>query len=269
MHGVYPNMTKDPKTLHNRGRPLCASAALCLSLIVTGCNTYILSPIHGPTPAPATVAVAPILPSPVSPAETPVPVPCSPTPPGLNSLLCGVADWFVSHNYSFITNRTGDEVGFSAKFASPHLEQATYNVCITADQANEILTLTAVLPGSLAAIPDHLVPTILTIFNYRQSWGHYGFDFGAQALCFKLSLFRSNGQCITQEMDRLLEEALTAMDSGIEALVPLKQDDIQDEDKSALQNTPDSAERVEPSPPSSKARSRLSLHKVKLWMQSD
>ena len=125
-----------------------------------------------------------------------------------------------------------------------------------------MLTFTAFLPGSLAAVPDRLVPIILTLFNYRQTWGHYGFDCGEQALCFKLSLFRSSGHFTSLEMDRLLEEALKAMDSGVEALAPFKRNDIEDDEESPLKNAPDLTERVEPPTPSVKALSRSSLYKT-------
>jgi hypothetical protein len=214
-------MTKISEIFRVVGGPLCASTALCVALLVTGCNTYIFSPIHGPIAPPA---LPPTVPS----DAPPVSVSNPPVDSQLNSLMRGTVDWFNSHSYAFITNKDAGELGFIANFTSPKIEHAAYHFSITSDQANEVLTLIASSSDAFESIPEDMVPLILTALNSDGNWGHYGLKPGDQTLFFKISLFHPSGQVTPKELDRMLDEALKAMDSGVKQLAPLKEADDED-----------------------------------------
>lgn len=224
--------TPPPQILTDMNRmlqPNLASAASCLLILLTGCNTYVLSTVHAPTPLPGPVAFQPSPSHPLSSPASPDEVLCPPScDPRLNSLLLSAAAWFARHNYSFVTNEDSGEFGFSAYFSSSKLEHAAYHCVITTDQANEVLAFSASAPGALESIPGDLIPKLLIILNAKQNWGHYTLGPEERTLSFKIALFHPKEA--GQELDRLLNEALNALDSAALWLSAFKQTDDEDED---------------------------------------
>jgi hypothetical protein len=195
---------------------------LLSSVLVAGCNTYILSSVNRPNP-PSTGLSAPGVDDPLPPAAAPIAA-VAPDP-RLNSLLLGAASWLAQRNYSFATNEVCGQVGFSAKFASPNKNHNTYDVLITTDPSDEVMTLSASAPDALVTMPKDSVPKFLTAINSTQNWGHYGAGLDDHTLFFRVSSLHLDSPVTSQELDRLMDEALKAMDSAIEWLSPLTQDD--------------------------------------------
>ncbi len=210
---------------------------LLSSVLAAGCNTYILSSVNRPNP-PSTGLSAPG-------AEDPLPPPPMPSvavapDPRLDSLLLGAANWFAQRNYSFTTNELGGQVELQAKFASPHKNQITYDVLITTDPSDEVMTLTTSAPDVLETMPEDSVPTVLTSINSIQNWGHFGAGFDDHTLFFKVSSLHLDSPVTSRELDRLLDEALQAMDSAIGLLNLL----THDEDKAGKEKPKDHSTRT-------------------------
>ena len=66
--------------------------------------------------------------------------------------------------------------------------------------------------------------------NDDSQWGFYGFDTEKHELWFRISLFRPEGRVESDELDRILNEILSAMHNASSVLSPSSTDDPLPED---------------------------------------
>jgi len=206
-----------------------------LPVLATGCTTYVLSSVRTSPSAPSDPAVATDLPA-ASTVRTQFDFSSASSPDvRMSSLLAGAADWFVLRRYTFCTNEPGGIPRLTACFASSEITNCGYHCHVTANKANELLSFTAVADGALASASAKAVFALLCR-NSDSAWGHYGFDPEGANLFFKVTILHLDGQVRPEEMDRLLDAALKAMDLALKRFGAHK--DTDNEEQSNPQNEP-------------------------------
>ncbi len=128
-----------------------------------------------------------------------------------DSMMGAVIRWSSERHYSFVTNSIKDGLTLAAIFFENPGKEPTCCCLFASNPEHNTLTMTAWISPAIPAGMETAAVLWTTLANAIETMGFYGIDPTERKVWFRLSLYRPNGHLEPDELDYLLENAITAM----------------------------------------------------------
>jgi len=141
-----------------------------------------------------------------------------------------VIRWMDGRHYDFITSHVGGDLVLSADFADESGKSQSCACVFAVNPTRDVLTVNASFSSAVSTGEEVAALSWVATVNGDSQWGFYGFDPEKHELWFRISLFRPEGRVEADELDRILNEILSAMRNASALLLPPSLDDPEPED---------------------------------------
>jgi hypothetical protein len=149
-------------------------------------------------------------------------------------MMGDVSRWMDERHYDFITSHVDSDLVLSTEFADEPGKSRSCTCSFAINPNRDVLTVTASFSPAVSTGAEVTAFSWVANANDDSMWGFYGFDPEKHELWFRISLFRPEGRVESDELDRILNEVLSAMRNARSVLSPSSTGDSAPEDQEPI-----------------------------------